>query len=77
MYRTIDCYSSECVNSELEPKQNYIAMECVQIYRPFGGVSLVGTYIASPNTPGALLRVTLSPDLTIDISEYYLKRLTV
>lgn len=42
--RSIDCVGMECLNADLEPQQNIVLTQCINVTESNGGVGVVGAY---------------------------------
>lgn len=52
--RSCDCVGFECLNDQLEPQENIVLTNCINVTEPTGGIGVAGVYQPTqPPTPGA------------------------
>jgi threonine dehydrogenase-like Zn-dependent dehydrogenase len=75
--RSCDCCGYECVNEELEPQQNAIINDMVDVTIPGGGIGVIGVYMADGAAPGRPNADRISPTIDFPMSKFWLKSLTM
>lgn len=75
--RVVDAIGLECVNSDLEPQENFVIEQAIAVAASGGGISLIGIYGPVMDSPGTPNGGTIPQQVNISIGEFWLKGLTM
>jgi len=75
--RSCDCCGYECLNEKLEPQQNAIINDMVDVTISGGGIGVVGVYIAQDKAPGRPNAGKIPPTLDFPMSNFFFKSLSM
>jgi threonine dehydrogenase-like Zn-dependent dehydrogenase len=75
--RSCDCCGYECVNEELEPQQDAIIKNMIDVTIPGGGIGVIGVYMADSVAPGRPNADHVSPTIDFPMTKFWLKSLTM
>jgi threonine dehydrogenase-like Zn-dependent dehydrogenase len=75
--RSCDCCGYECVNEKLEPQQNAIINDMVNVTMPGGGIGVVGVYMADSKAPGRPNADQITPTIDFPMSAFFSKSLSM
>lgn len=75
--RSCECCGIECLNERLEPQENAIINDMVDVTTSGGGLGIVGVYLAQDSTPGRPNAGNVKPTIDFPISSFFLKSLTM
>jgi threonine dehydrogenase-like Zn-dependent dehydrogenase len=75
--RSVDCCGYECLNEKLEPQQNAIVNDMVEVTVPGGGIAVVGVYYAVSKAPGRPNADAISPTIDFPVSKFWIKSLSM
>ncbi|GME35177.1 hypothetical protein M1834_008936 [Neofusicoccum parvum] len=73
--RSVDCVGFEALNADLEIQQNIIVNQMVAVTASGGGIGQVGVTTTVPESAGAPLANTMSPNITFPSSDFFIKGL--
>ena len=75
--RVCDCVGYECVNTKLQPQENYIINDALKLVANGGGIYVTGVYWAGPPDKG---EPNLTPKLgtiAFDVGTWWIKNVTI
>jgi threonine dehydrogenase-like Zn-dependent dehydrogenase len=75
--RSCDCCGYEAVNEKLEPQQNAIINNMIDVTIQGGGIGVVGVYMAQAKTPGRPNADHLSATIEFPMSAFWIKSLSI
>ncbi len=75
--RTSDCVGFECVNTKLEPQENFIINNAIKVTARGGGIALTGVYYTGPANAGEPNQNPRLGKATFDVAAVWLKNLTI
>ncbi|KAK0650856.1 putative zinc-binding alcohol dehydrogenase [Lasiodiplodia hormozganensis] len=73
--RSVDAVGMEALGADLEHREDAVIANAVAVTRYGGGIGVVGAYTAQPDSPGAPLGGTISPNITFPLSDFFGKAL--
>ncbi|KAI1138129.1 putative alcohol dehydrogenase [Hypoxylon sp. FL0543] len=75
--RVCDCIGYECLNADLQPQENYVITEAINMAAVGGGIGLVGVYINVPVSKGTPRADLIPPNIDFPISNFFEKNLSI
>jgi threonine dehydrogenase-like Zn-dependent dehydrogenase len=75
--RSCDCCGYECVNEKLEPQQDTIMNNIIDVTIPGGGIGVIGVYMAQSKAPGRPNADQISPTIDFPMSKFWTKSLSM
>ncbi|KAF2183274.1 GroES-like protein [Zopfia rhizophila CBS 207.26] len=76
--RSCDCVGFECLNNELEPQEDVVLKNCINVTEPTGGIGLIGEYLPPTGpTPGAPLSTGKEGIFPVPIGLLWTKSLSI
>ncbi|KAL1626440.1 hypothetical protein SLS56_006844 [Neofusicoccum ribis] len=75
--RSVDAVGMEAVNSNLEHEDGIVITQMIAVTHIAGGIGIPGVYATQENSPGAPLGSTLSPNISISMSDFFSKGLSM
>lgn len=75
--RSVDAVGMEAVNSNLEHEDGIVITQMIAVTHLAGGIGIPGVYSTQENSPGAPLGSTLSPNISISMSDFFSKGLSM
>jgi threonine dehydrogenase-like Zn-dependent dehydrogenase len=75
--RSCDCVGYECVNEKLEPQENAVINDMVNVTLPGGGMGVVGIYVAQTKAPGRPLADKIKPNIDFPMTTFFTKNLSM
>lgn len=75
--RTIDAVGYECVNSNLEPQENFVVEQAVRVTAPNGGIFLTGVYWAAKPSPGEPRIHERDGTIKFPVGEWWIKNISI
>jgi threonine dehydrogenase-like Zn-dependent dehydrogenase len=75
--RTVDCVGEEGMNEKLKPDQSFVITQAVKCTSIGGGIGVIGVYLAEPESKGVERGNTVSPTISLPISLFWEKNLTM
>ncbi|KAL3422502.1 putative alcohol dehydrogenase [Phlyctema vagabunda] len=75
--RSVDAVGMEAINARGELQGGIIFQNTIGVTRAGGGIGVAGAYTAQASHPGATLGDTISPNITLPMSDYYRKALSM
>ncbi|KAI0166722.1 putative alcohol dehydrogenase [Hypoxylon sp. FL1284] len=75
--RVCDCVGFECLNADLEPQEDYVLTEAVNLAAIDGGIGIVGVYMQVPVSKGAPRADLIPPTITFPIATMFSKNLSI
>lgn len=76
--RSCDCVGFECLNDQLEPQEDIVLTNCINVTEPTGGIGVIGLYQSNtPPTQGAPRLTGKEGTFPIPIGLVMLKSLSI
>ncbi|KAI8711057.1 putative Alcohol dehydrogenase [Fusarium sp. LHS14.1] len=73
--RSVDCVGMESLNANLEIDEDILIHQMVAVTHASGGLGIVGVYLAGPDSPSSPRGSTISPNATLEMTQFFSKRL--
>tara|TARA_R110002003_G_scaffold64_2_gene5968 strand:+ start:7500 stop:8285 length:786 start_codon:yes stop_codon:yes gene_type:complete len=75
--RSCDCCGYECVNEQLEPQQNAVVNDMIEVTIPGGGIGIIGVYMAESKAAGRPKANEISPTVEFPMTAFWTKTLSI